>query len=89
MLGYWDPIGLADISLWGQDTEASIGAAAHDPSHAARHRASPRARRHWRTADSLAAAADGSARRPHAVANVVASASGTRAGEAAQPGTVS
>jgi len=24
VLGYWDPIGLADISLWGQDTEASI-----------------------------------------------------------------
>ena len=26
MLGYWDPIGLADIDLWGQGTEASIGA---------------------------------------------------------------
>lgn len=26
VLGYWDPIGLADIDLWGQGTEASIGA---------------------------------------------------------------
>jgi len=24
VLGYWDPIGLADIELWGQGTEASI-----------------------------------------------------------------
>jgi len=24
VLGYWDPIGLADIDLWGQGTEASI-----------------------------------------------------------------
>merc|ERR1719231_1823617 len=24
VLGYWDPIGLADIPLWGQDQEASI-----------------------------------------------------------------
>ena len=28
VLGYWDPIGLADIDLWGQGTEASIGARA-------------------------------------------------------------
>ena len=25
VLGYWDPIGLADIDLWGQGSEASIG----------------------------------------------------------------
>ena len=24
VLGYWDPIGLADIDLWGQGEEASI-----------------------------------------------------------------
>jgi hypothetical protein len=24
VLGYWDPVGLADIELWGQGTEASI-----------------------------------------------------------------
>ena len=26
VLGYYDPIGLADVDLWGQGTEASIGA---------------------------------------------------------------
>ena len=25
VLGYWDPIGLADLDLWGQGEEASIG----------------------------------------------------------------
>jgi hypothetical protein len=26
VLGYYDPIGLADVDLWGQGEEASIGA---------------------------------------------------------------
>jgi hypothetical protein len=25
VLGYWDPIGLANLDLWGQGEEASIG----------------------------------------------------------------
>ena len=28
VLGYYDPIGLADLDLWGQGEEASIGARA-------------------------------------------------------------
>ncbi len=26
MVGYWDPMGLADVPLWNQDEEAVIGA---------------------------------------------------------------
>ena len=29
VLGYYDPIGLADVDLWGQGEEASIGARLH------------------------------------------------------------
>ena len=30
MIGYYDPMGLADLDLWGQGEEASIGARALD-----------------------------------------------------------
>jgi len=33
VLGYYDPIGLADVDLWGQGEEASIGAHARIESH--------------------------------------------------------
>ena len=26
VVGYWDPLGLADLPLWGQDQDAVIGA---------------------------------------------------------------